>query len=958
MKFEYPKYCITAMSACTAFILVAAPSTTRAQVNLTPDPNLTISWDLDQDGFANSEQNSGLPVPDTDAGLVLATNWNDGWAENSSDVSSSGVTVTGLFDITGAATTANLTYAGYNGYAANDYSERPPQDANGTYSMQMLNGYLNAGPAAWDPPIVNSYTTITNIPYSNYDVVVYFSTDTSGRTLAISDGVVTNYCSTIGGAAEVGGANALFLPAANTNSTLFPQADFAFFPGQTSNSITLTTYPLSGNDQWLGIAGFQIVQASNTYVLYGPSPASQVVPLGQPATFSVMAGGSNPQYQWQLNGASIPNATNAIYSIASTIPGQGGNYSVIVSNSFSSVTSSVATLTFYTPQTDVWTDGSGNSIWDTTSINWSVDGVAGPFTETDNTLFDAAGEGSPTVTLAGTLSPGSITVATATPYPYLLTSGGIAAGTLHVATNATLILDTLDTSSGWTLIDPGSTLQIDNNDTAGSLGSGLLTNNGALVFDSSGSYAYGGVIYGSGNVTNIGGASTADQITLGGSVNAGYLVQNSPGQLLLQGSNNLTGGLVVDSGTVVARVGGAIGSSTVVLNSGGILQLVFANDFPGTAMTLAGGSLQGGQGGNNSYDGTVTLTAESDIEAGGGDTFTISNADGIVNSANYTLDINANGGTGTLILPGTGNTWASVTIWGGSLQIGNGGSIGSIGSGAITDLGNLLFNLAGNLVVTNPISGDGGISQNGSGTVSLTADNNTAGFSGSIGVNSGTLLINGTSGDGEVTVTNTADLGGSGTIEGAVVTYSGTTLSAGSSSSVGTLTIGGGLTLGGNVLVKVNRSLTQSNDLVAVTGSLVNTGSGTVTVNNLGLALAAGDKFTLFNQPFSGGSALAVTGGGVVWSNNLANDGSIIVLSAAIPRPVIQNLSISGGNVVVSGTNGTASGTCYLLSATNLATPLADWTRVSTNAFDGSGHFNITNSIGSGPQTFYILESQ
>jgi autotransporter-associated beta strand protein len=948
---------MAAMAACAAFILAATPSTTRAQVNLTPDPNLTISWDLNQDGFAAAVGGGGTPVPDTTAGLVLATNWNDGWEENYSDVSSSGVTVTGLFDITGAATAASLTYAGYNGYAANDYSQRPPQDANGTFNMQMLNGYLNAGPAAWSPPITNSYVTISNIPYPDYDVVVYFSTDTSGRKLAVSDGTVSDYCSTIGGAAEVGGANALFLPAANTNSTLFPQADFAFFPGQTNSSVTLTTYPLSGNDQWLGIAGFQIVQAFNTYVLYGPSPASQVVPLGQPASFSVMAGGSSPQYQWQLNGETVPGATNATYSIASTTSGQGGNYSVIVSNSFSSVTSSVATLTFYTPKTDIWTDASGNSIWDTTSTNWNVNGVAGPFTQTDNAMFNGTGEGSPNVTLAGALEPNSITVATPTPNPYLLTSGGIAAGTLHVTTNATLILDTLDSSSGWTLIDAGSTLQIDNNDTAGSLGSGLLTNNGSILFDSSGSYAYGGVIYGSGNVTNIGGSSTSDQITLGGSVNAGYLVQDSPGQLLLQGSNNLTGGLVVDAGAVVARVGTSIGSSTVVLN-GGILQLFFANDFTGTALTLAGGLLEGGQGGNNSYDGTVTLTTESDIEVGGGDTFTLNSATGIVNSANETLDINQNGGTGTLILPGTGNTWTNVTIWGGSLQIGNGGPGGSLGSGTISDQGNLLFDLAGNLVVTNPISGGGGISQNGSGTVILTADNNAAGFSGNIDVTSGTLLVNGTAGDGEVTVTNTADLGGSGTVEGAVVTYPGTTLSAGSSSLVGTLTIGGGLTLGGNVLVKVNTSLVKSNDLVAVTGSLVNNGSGSMTVNNLGPTLTAGDKFTLFSQPVSGGSTLAVTGGGVVWSNNLANDGSIIVLSAAVPRPVIQNISISGGNIVVSGANGSEGGTFYLLSSTNLTAPLAAWVRVSTNTFDGNGNFNITNAVGGAPQSFYILESQ
>lgn len=949
LNFKY------AVSAGATVLLAAIPVKVQAQVNLTPDPNLTISWDMDAWGFANAQGGGGTTVPNTSAGLVLATNWNDTWEENYSTVNSAGVTVTGLFDITDTATTASVTYAGYNSYYANG-GGRPAQDANGTYNMQMLNGYLNAGPASWAPPITNSYVTISNIPYSNYDVVVYFSSDTSGRELIISDGAVSNYCSAEGGAAEVEGTNALFLPAANTNRALFPPADFAFFPGQTNSSITLTTYPMSGNDQWLGISAFQVIQASNAYVVYGPSPASQVVPLGQPASFSVMAGGSNARYQWQLNGANIPNATNASFAIATTVSGQNGNYSVIVSNSFSSVTSGVASLTFYTPKADIWTDASGNSTWDTTSVNWTVNGVAGPFTETDNVLFNGTGEGSPVVSLAGSLTPSSITVSGATPNPYILTGGGIAGGTLHVTTNGMLVLDTLDTSGGSVLIDAGSTLQIDNSDTAGSLGSGPLTNNGALVFNSSGSYAYGAEIYGNGNVTNIGGTSSVNVITLGGTVNAKYLIQDSSGDLLLQGSNTLTGGLVVDAGTVTARVGAAIGSSTVVLN-GGVLQLVFANDFSGTAMTLAGGTLQGGLNGNNSYDGTATLTTESDIEVGAGDTFTLNSASGIINSTGYALDINENGGTGTLILPGASNTWNNVTIWGGSLQIGDGGSTGSLGSGTITLEGNLLFDLTGNIVVTNAITGGGGFSQNGSGTVTLTADNNAAGYFGNIDVNSGTLLINGTSGDGEVTVTNSADLGGNGTVEGSVVTYPATTLSAGTASSVGTLTIGSGLALGGNVLVKLNKSLSRSNDLVAVTGSLVNNGSGSLTVENLGPTLVPGDTFTVFSQAVTG-SALTIVNGtgatGVSWINNLAANGSITVQSVS-SIPGINLVQYVSGNLVFSGTNGVAGGSYHVLTSTNLAQ--TNWAVLSAGMFNANGTFSVTNSITPGvPARFFKLE--
>lgn len=929
-----------AAAAAAAILLAAMPATTQAQVNLTPDPNLTISWSLDSYGFDNAAYESGVPVPDTAAGLCLATNWNDTWSENGGQVSGvPPVTVDNLFDITGAATTVNVTYAAWNAWYIVNAHAGP--DANGTYNKEMLNGFLNAGPAAWGPNITNSSTAFTGIPYTNYDVVVYISDDTSGRKFQMTDGAISYYGSTVA-AAEISGVNALFLPTTQTNSTQFAPADFAFFPGETASSLTLSCYPKSGNDQWLGISSVQIIQASNVYVLYGPSPFSPVIPLGQPASFSVMAGGLTPHFQWQHANTNLPNATNATYSIAAAALGQDGGYAVIVSNSFSSVTSAVATLTFYTPKTDSWA-GVG-SAWDASSLNWTVNnGVSKTnYTETDNVLFGPLGVAQPAVSLAGAFTPSSVTVSNAA---YTLASGAVGgAGSLHVMNNGALILDTVDTSSGWTLIDSGSTLQVDNNDAAGALGSGRLTNNGALVFNSSGAYAYGYPIYGTGNITNLG---SAGEITLGANVSANYLVQAGPGILLLQGSNNLTGGLVVSNGVVWARVNTCLGQGTVVLN-GGTLQLYFANDFPGSAMTLAGGVLQGGLNGNNSYDGAVSLAVDSDIDVGAGDTFTLNSAAGL-NGAGFNLTLNQNGG-GTLILPAANNSWASVTI-GGTLQIGNGGASGSLGAGAITVNGALAFDLAGNLVVTNPITGYGALNQIGAGTVTLTADNNTAGFGGPINVTNGTLLINGTGGSGGVNVYGGA-LGGAGTIEGAVISSAGTTLFAGGPASVGTLTIQGGLSIGGNVLVKLNKSLSQSNDLFAMPDSANNSGAGVVNVENLGPALAPGDKFTLFSHAVTG-NPLTVIGDGVVWNNNLALDGSISVQSlTTVSHPTIQGVSFAAGNLVFSGNAGYAYGLYNVLTSTNLA--LGQWTLLASGNFDASGNFSVTNSISSGVSQQYF----
>jgi len=75
-------------------------------------------------------------------------------------------------------------------------------------------------------------------------------------------------------------------------------------------------------------------------------PASASFDSGQTASFNVLADGAMPfSYQW-LNGTTpINNATNAAYSFTCADTDNGANYSVIISNSFGSVTSAPASLT-------------------------------------------------------------------------------------------------------------------------------------------------------------------------------------------------------------------------------------------------------------------------------------------------------------------------------------------------------------------------------------------------------------------------------------------------------------------------------------------------------------------------------------------------------------------------------------------------------------------------------------
>ncbi|HJZ64164.1 MAG TPA: immunoglobulin domain-containing protein [Candidatus Acidoferrum sp.] len=89
------------------------------------------------------------------------------------------------------------------------------------------------------------------------------------------------------------------------------------------------------------------VNAAATAPSITTQPASAAVTAGQTATFSVSASGTAPlSYQWLKNGSNISGATASSYTTpATTTSDSGSTFSVVVSNSAGSATSSAATLT-------------------------------------------------------------------------------------------------------------------------------------------------------------------------------------------------------------------------------------------------------------------------------------------------------------------------------------------------------------------------------------------------------------------------------------------------------------------------------------------------------------------------------------------------------------------------------------------------------------------------------------
>jgi len=79
-------------------------------------------------------------------------------------------------------------------------------------------------------------------------------------------------------------------------------------------------------------------------------PQSQTIFTGGTATFSVLAGGTEPlSYQWFFNGTNLlADATNQSFVLTNVSPALVGDYSVFVSNQFGAVLSATATLTLTT----------------------------------------------------------------------------------------------------------------------------------------------------------------------------------------------------------------------------------------------------------------------------------------------------------------------------------------------------------------------------------------------------------------------------------------------------------------------------------------------------------------------------------------------------------------------------------------------------------------------------------
>lgn len=342
----------------------------------------------------------------------------------------------------------------------------------------------------------------------------------------------------------------------------------------------------------------------------------------------------------------------------------------------------------------------------------------------------------------------------------------------------------------------------------------------------------------------------------------------APSQVTVANSNgNYTftaatagGGLLLGAGSLVKT-----GSSSLILGGNLIYGMVGEISLGGGTFDLGGKTLPGQSkftlsGDATLANGTLPVTGTSDLQQG-----TISAA---LSGAGTVTKSTAN----TVTLTGNSTVTGATTIAAGTLQVGNGGNTGNLGSGAVSIQPGttLTYFRSDNPMppIANAISGSGTLSFTGTGIVlqsSYTLSGNNSGFSGTIQSSNSRVGIDNVNDIGTASLTaatngqfnvtagthvNPFTISGNGWIEGSVaipVQYGALRVAGGTVSGPVTLagdaritTQGGTGTISGNIgggARNLEIGVGVANGISNLTLSGVNTYTGTTTVTQATLNL-------------------------------------------------------------------------------------------------------------------------
>jgi outer membrane autotransporter protein len=448
------------------------------------------------------------------------------------------------------------------------------------------------------------------------------------------------------------------------------------------------------------------------------------------------------------------------------------------------------------------------------------------------------------------------------------TGNGGNSGSIRKTGAGALNLSGVNTFSGGVTVEEG-TLRLESNTAAGS---GTITTQGSVI-----DYASGLTVA---NAIDIDSDTTQLKVGTGSATQSGGISETSgprplektgAGRLVLSGTNTFTGLLYIADGALEVRGGAAIDDVAPVSVASGAL------------LTVADSEAIGPLGGN----GNVEISVGQTLTTGSAASSVLS---GVVSGDGALVKT----GTGTLALAGRNTYTGGTTISGGTLQLGIGGSTGSI-EGDVTNNGTLAFNRNNTHTFGHVISGTGDLHMLGAGTLVLTGANT---YSGDTVVSSGKLVI-----DGSILSPNVVVDGGELKVNGSVasaITVDGGAVFDGTGSvgaltvndggihapgnSIGTQTVNGAYILTSGAFLFIEANALGQADQVLVNGTVTLGGANLVVLPDFGDYSLATDYTIIAND---GADPVTGTFGTITVSslfldaslNYAGGDGNDVVLS-------------------------------------------------------------------------------
>jgi hypothetical protein len=710
---------------------------------------------------------------------------------------------------------------------------------------------------------------------------------------------------------------------------------------------------------------------SNSVPIIITQPQPQSAYVGGTATFSFADVSAFPTTNiWLKNNVQMSGKTNATLTLSNVSAGDAVNYSVVVGNSIGTTTSTPpASLTLLASGNSLkWSPNSNSGVWDTgSSANWiNVSNSSQTvFNTNDQVLFDDT-VGVPTnVTINGTVSPSVIVVNSSTNnFTFAQGTSPLISGAGSLLKEGASLLTIFSpqgltgpvTISGGTIyagnncFDLVSSITITNNSTW-DIGGATVPGNKPITVSGTGVSGKGAIF------DSYGGSSESLNITLAGDTTFGGSARWDLGSSQISGAHKVTvnwstsggygewntvaiatsvGDIELATGKLgVKSMGTTFGNPTsnFIVDSGTELDFWSGDSgYTKNFHVLTNGAMQLLQGVTN-FNGNLTLENGANFNAF------------YANSGNYNV-------TGPVTLNGV----AHIGLGESNLFFAN----------AISGTGGLLFDYYNHEVFLQASNTYSGPTVIGGGLTLGLTNNGSISHSSLIWLGGATIDVSGRP-DNTLALTSGQTLGGIGTISGKLIVPLGATISpAGTnvtlgltegSSSTGTITAGNNVTLSGSTTLKLNGS--GVNDQIVSGGNI--TYGGTLNLVNIsGAPYAVGNSFQIFSAASYTVGSYSITpttpGTGLAWDTSQLNIGFLNVVSAP-SQPVISSTKASGGNLVFSGTGGTTNGTYYVLTSTNLATPLTNWMVLFTNQFDASGNFSVTNAISpTVPKQFYLIK--